>query len=188
MSEEDDPDLPYHTKAITKAGNRTSKKRTQRVETLKAELKANLAEPLLARGISTRYPTSGSKVIVDDLLQARGKHCIFSIAGKEAECRSCELAGSQHDQSLRRTSSDQAEQAQQVQRRTGWRRRCCRTQDGPGSAEGSETRCYSGEERCQAQGEKGTSRCLIGWCCCSTPLAGSSHLLCSVCRHASIHS
>lgn len=81
MSEEDDPDLPYHSKATTKSGNRTSKKRTARVETLKAELRANLAEPLLARGISTRYPTSGSKVIVNDLLQSRGKLSLMRAIG-----------------------------------------------------------------------------------------------------------
>ena len=35
---------------------------------MKAELKHLLSQPLIARGISTRYLTSGSRPIVDDLL------------------------------------------------------------------------------------------------------------------------
>ena len=35
---------------------------------LKAELKRLLSQPLIAKGISTRYITSGSRPIVDDLL------------------------------------------------------------------------------------------------------------------------
>lgn len=35
---------------------------------LKAELKHLLAQPLIARGISTRYITSGSRPIVDDMI------------------------------------------------------------------------------------------------------------------------
>lgn len=46
-------------------------------EALKAELKSLLREPLMARGVSARYPTSGSKVIIDDLLGASGES-IFS--------------------------------------------------------------------------------------------------------------
>lgn len=35
---------------------------------MKAELKAMLAQPLVARGISTRYITSGARSIADDLI------------------------------------------------------------------------------------------------------------------------
>lgn len=35
---------------------------------LKAELKRLLSQPLIARGVSTRYITSGSRPIVDDLI------------------------------------------------------------------------------------------------------------------------
>ena len=35
---------------------------------MKAELKHLLSQPLIAQGISTRYITSGSRLIVDDLL------------------------------------------------------------------------------------------------------------------------
>ncbi|KAL4079554.1 ATP-dependent RNA helicase [Scleroderma citrinum] len=40
-----------------------------KIVSLKTELKELLAKPLLARGISARYITSGSKTIVDDLIQ-----------------------------------------------------------------------------------------------------------------------
>ena len=42
------------------------------VASLKAQLAARLAEPLMARGVSVRYPTSGSNIIVDDLLTQTG--------------------------------------------------------------------------------------------------------------------
>jgi ATP-dependent RNA helicase DDX24/MAK5 len=35
---------------------------------MKAELKDLLAQPLIARGISTRYITSGSTAVVDDII------------------------------------------------------------------------------------------------------------------------
>jgi ATP-dependent RNA helicase DDX24/MAK5 len=38
------------------------------MSSMKAELKYLLSQPLIARGISTRYITSGSRLIVDDLL------------------------------------------------------------------------------------------------------------------------
>ena len=67
LSDPDDPDLPYQRKKNTRPG------KTVNPEALKAELKALLREPLMARGVSARYPTSGSKVIIDDLLGASGK-------------------------------------------------------------------------------------------------------------------
>lgn len=42
---------------------------------LKAELKQLLAQPLVARGVSTRYITSGSRPIVDDVISGT---CEFS--------------------------------------------------------------------------------------------------------------
>jgi ATP-dependent RNA helicase DDX24/MAK5 len=53
---EDDPDAPF------------TKKSAGKVDKLKAELAGLLAQPLVARGVSARYPTSGSRVIVDDVL------------------------------------------------------------------------------------------------------------------------
>ena len=48
-----------------------AKKNASKVHQLKSELKALIAEPLVARGISRRYITSGSRAIVDDLVGAR---------------------------------------------------------------------------------------------------------------------
>lgn len=39
---------------------------------LKAELKEMLSRPLIARGVSTRYITSGSRPIADDILAGKG--------------------------------------------------------------------------------------------------------------------
>lgn len=48
-----------------------AKKNAGKAQQLKSELKALIAEPLVARGISRRYITSGSRAIVDDLVGAR---------------------------------------------------------------------------------------------------------------------
>jgi ATP-dependent RNA helicase DDX24/MAK5 len=45
------------------------KKANVKTAAFKAELKALLAQPLIARGVSTRYITSGSTPIVDDIIQ-----------------------------------------------------------------------------------------------------------------------
>ncbi|CAD6585850.1 MAG: ATP-dependent RNA helicase [Tremellales sp. Tagirdzhanova-0007] len=46
--------------------------RADKVDSLKMELREKLLEPLMARGVSARYPTSGSKVIIDDLIRSTG--------------------------------------------------------------------------------------------------------------------
>ena len=71
LSDPEDTDLPFHTKG------RPSSRRTVKAEGLKAELKILLKEPLVARGVSAKYPTSGSKVIIDDLLAAAGMFTIL---------------------------------------------------------------------------------------------------------------
>lgn len=48
---------------------RQAKKQNAKVESMKAELKRLLAMPLVAKGVSTRYITSGSRPIVDDIIQ-----------------------------------------------------------------------------------------------------------------------
>ena len=52
------------------------KKKTANEKTaaLKAELKEFLAQPLVARGVSTRYITSGSRSIVEDVMAGQ---CMF---------------------------------------------------------------------------------------------------------------
>jgi ATP-dependent RNA helicase DDX24/MAK5 len=58
-----------------------------KVPALKAELKALLAEPLIARGVSARYPTSGSKVIIDDLINATGKQRhLYIVSLRQLTC------------------------------------------------------------------------------------------------------
>jgi ATP-dependent RNA helicase DDX24/MAK5 len=58
---------------------KVSKKRSQdiQVANLKAQLKQALFQPLVARGVSTRYLTSGSRAIVNDLIEGA------------SECSSC---------------------------------------------------------------------------------------------------
>ncbi|TXT07465.1 hypothetical protein VHUM_03185 [Vanrija humicola] len=57
---DDDPDAPVARKGRNK--------KADKVPALKAKLAALLAQPLVARGVSARYPTAGSRVIVDDVL------------------------------------------------------------------------------------------------------------------------
>jgi ATP-dependent RNA helicase DDX24/MAK5 len=56
---EDEQDRPTKHKA---------KSQHAKTSALKAELKQLLSQPLIAKGISTRYITSGSRPIVDDLI------------------------------------------------------------------------------------------------------------------------
>lgn len=51
-----------------KISNQKRKAKNSAMASMKAELKHLLSQPLIARGISTRYITSGSRLIVDDLL------------------------------------------------------------------------------------------------------------------------
>lgn len=57
---------------------RKQKKKVQNAKTinLKAELKNLLSQPLISKGISTRYITSGSRSIVDDLVTGE---CTLSL-------------------------------------------------------------------------------------------------------------
>ncbi|KAF7318870.1 hypothetical protein HMN09_00222500 [Mycena chlorophos] len=52
---------------------------------LKAELRRMLAKPLLARGVSTRYITSGSQPIVDDLLAGEFNEKIVGVKKSDAK-------------------------------------------------------------------------------------------------------
>ncbi|KAL1741030.1 P-loop containing nucleoside triphosphate hydrolase protein [Schizophyllum fasciatum] len=51
---------------------------------LKAELKELLAQPLVARGVSTKYITSGSRPIVDDLLAGESNESLIGLKKSEA--------------------------------------------------------------------------------------------------------
>ncbi|KIP12099.1 hypothetical protein PHLGIDRAFT_62387, partial [Phlebiopsis gigantea 11061_1 CR5-6] len=61
MVSSDDDDAKAPSKHRRKASN-------VKTAALKAELKGLLAQPLIARGVSTRYITSGSRPIVDDVM------------------------------------------------------------------------------------------------------------------------
>ncbi|OCF44081.1 ATP-dependent RNA helicase MAK5 [Kwoniella heveanensis CBS 569] len=76
---EDDPDLPFHK---PNRGKKANKKVD--VSGLKAELRQLLSEKLMARGVSAKYPTSGSKIIVDDLLRETGHATLLGAGTKKA--------------------------------------------------------------------------------------------------------
>lgn len=40
---------------------------------LRHELDQLLAQPMMARGVSAKYPTSGSRVVIDDLLASKSE-------------------------------------------------------------------------------------------------------------------
>jgi len=79
LSDPEDPDLPYQSRKHQKTTKSGSK-----VDSLKAHLEDLLREPLVARGVSTRYPTSGSKVIVDDLLRSTGHETLLGARTSKA--------------------------------------------------------------------------------------------------------
>ena len=62
-----------------KLSNQKRRAKNNSMASMKAELKHLLSQPLIAQGISTRYITSGSRPIVDDLL-AGNREFIFCLA------------------------------------------------------------------------------------------------------------
>ncbi|KAK0237853.1 ATP-dependent RNA helicase [Armillaria nabsnona] len=60
------------------------KAKNAKVAAMKAELKAMLAQPLIAKGISTRYITSGSRPIVDDLIAGEYHEAMLGVRKSEA--------------------------------------------------------------------------------------------------------
>jgi ATP-dependent RNA helicase DDX24/MAK5 len=52
----------------SKLSTQKRKAKDHKMQGMKAELKQLLSQPLIAKGVSTRYITSGSRSIVDDLL------------------------------------------------------------------------------------------------------------------------
>ncbi|KAJ6627886.1 P-loop containing nucleoside triphosphate hydrolase protein [Mycena sp. CBHHK59/15] len=67
-----------------KPSNQKRKAKDIKNAKLKAELKRLLAQPLVARGVSTRYITSGSRPIVDDLLAGEFNETMVGIKKTEA--------------------------------------------------------------------------------------------------------
>ncbi|KAJ7269819.1 ATP-dependent RNA helicase [Mycena rebaudengoi] len=67
-----------------KPSNQKRKAKDLKNANLKAELKRLLAQPLIARGVSTRYITSGSRPIVDDLIAGDFNDAMVGIRKTEA--------------------------------------------------------------------------------------------------------
>ncbi|KAJ7778256.1 ATP-dependent RNA helicase [Mycena metata] len=67
-----------------KPSNQKRKAKDLKNANLKAELKRLLAQPLVARGVSTRYITSGSRPIVDDLIAGAFNETMVGVKKTEA--------------------------------------------------------------------------------------------------------
>ncbi|KAJ7740008.1 ATP-dependent RNA helicase [Mycena maculata] len=67
-----------------KPSNQKRKAKDLKNASLKVELKRLLAQPLVARGVSTRYITSGSRPIVDDLIAGEFNEAMVGIKKTEA--------------------------------------------------------------------------------------------------------
>ncbi|KAJ7211287.1 ATP-dependent RNA helicase [Mycena pura] len=67
-----------------KPSNKKRKARDLKNANLKAELKRLLMKPLVARGVSTRYITSGSRTLVDDLIAGEFNETMVGIKKSEA--------------------------------------------------------------------------------------------------------
>ncbi|KAI5887142.1 DEAD-domain-containing protein [Schizophyllum commune H4-8] len=63
---------------------RQKKAANSKTAALKAQLKELLAQPLVARGVSTKYITSGSRPIVDDLLAGESNESLIGLKKSEA--------------------------------------------------------------------------------------------------------
>ncbi|KAH7344801.1 P-loop containing nucleoside triphosphate hydrolase protein [Rhizoctonia solani] len=74
-----DSDMEVHTEKSYRV-----KKNSAKVQKLKMELKELLSEPLVARGISRRYITSGSRSIADDLVNARNHKKMLGVPNVSA--------------------------------------------------------------------------------------------------------
>jgi len=67
-----------------KLSNQKRRAKNNAMASMKAELKHLLSQPLIARGISTRYITSGSRLIVDDLLAGNLNEVMLGLKKAEA--------------------------------------------------------------------------------------------------------
>ncbi|KAK2461248.1 hypothetical protein APHAL10511_006775 [Amanita phalloides] len=67
-----------------KSSSKKAKAQDAKTAALKAQLRQMLSQPLLARGISTKYITSGSRAIVDDLLAGDFNENMLGVKTTEA--------------------------------------------------------------------------------------------------------
>lgn len=70
-----DDDGPTNPSA---GGGPANKKRSAKLVAQRAQMRDLLAQPLVARGISMKYLTSGSKSVVDELITSSSA-CFFSL-------------------------------------------------------------------------------------------------------------
>ncbi|THH00977.1 hypothetical protein EW026_g1631 [Hermanssonia centrifuga] len=84
MELELDSDLDLSQDDGDKPSKYQKKKRSAKSAALKAELKQLLAQPLIARGVSTRYITSGSRPIVDDVIAGDYHETMIGLTKTEA--------------------------------------------------------------------------------------------------------
>ncbi|THH32784.1 hypothetical protein EUX98_g1413 [Antrodiella citrinella] len=93
MELEIDSDMGLSSDDDSNAVPSKHQKKTASMKTagLKAELKQLLAQPLIARGVSTRYITSGSRPIVDDMIT--GEHHEAMVGLKKSQAGQDVLAG-----------------------------------------------------------------------------------------------
>ncbi|KAG5341346.1 hypothetical protein C0989_011225 [Termitomyces sp. Mn162] len=64
--------------------NQRRKAKDAKNAALKAELKHILSQPLIAQGISTKYITSGSRLIVDDLIVGANHETMLGLKKEDA--------------------------------------------------------------------------------------------------------
>jgi ATP-dependent RNA helicase DDX24/MAK5 len=56
-----------------RSNNKKQRPSDTKLHNLKGELNELLRQPLMARGVSAKYPTSGSRSVIDDLLKEDSK-------------------------------------------------------------------------------------------------------------------
>jgi len=66
-------------------GSQSSSKQDAKVSSMKAQLKAMIAQPIIARGISARYLTSGSRSVVEDLITSSNHQTMLGIKNNTAQ-------------------------------------------------------------------------------------------------------
>ncbi|CAA7264354.1 unnamed protein product [Cyclocybe aegerita] len=79
-----DSDFVSDSDDESKVSTQKRKAKDRKMAALKAELKHLLSQPLIARGISAKYITSGSRPIVDDLISGEFNEAMLGLKKMEA--------------------------------------------------------------------------------------------------------
>ncbi|CCM03264.1 uncharacterized protein FIBRA_05391 [Fibroporia radiculosa] len=78
-----------------------------KVAGMKAELKRLLAQPLVARGVSTRYITSGSVSIADEILAGEGHEAMVGVRKAQA---GSELVKAKRSRAMKQVKEEEEEE------------------------------------------------------------------------------